>query len=207
LSLDRCLFLARIAHESERPELERRVLRLARFHGGRASWRWAGELAAGGSVRPDGAIEDLDAPLVFGEPLPADLGRSDRLIDASKAKLRAIDGATAALALDGDRACIVAGAGGPGMLYHAMSGPIEAWSTHAVAAGWLASGEVAVDPSALPVQIAADFVGGARTLLRDVRALPRRCGSPRARTGRRDPTSGRSPSAGRPWTSRTRTAT
>ncbi|HEX8066680.1 MAG TPA: hypothetical protein VF520_09165 [Thermoleophilaceae bacterium] len=172
MSLDRCLFLARTAREDGRAELERRIERLAAFHGGTASWRFVGRLAAAGAVRPDGAEETLDAPLAFGEPLPPALAGVEALLDASAGELRALEGTVAALAVGGERACIAAGACAPGTLYAATSGPIDAWSTHAVAASWLALGRARVDSAALPEQLAAEFVGGERCLVEGVRALP-----------------------------------
>ena len=80
MSLDRCLFLARVARDDDRERVAERIERLARWHGGRASWTWAGEHVAAGVVRYDDRAEDLSAPLEFGEPLPPAL--RDALIDA-----------------------------------------------------------------------------------------------------------------------------
>jgi hypothetical protein len=171
LSLDRCLFLARIAREDGTGELRARIERLARWHGGTASWTRVGRLCAAGVVRYDGREEPLAGAVAFGEPLPAALD-ARRLLDAAPDELRAIDGATAALAVDGDRACLASGAGGPGMLYRASSGAVDAWSTHAVAAAWLAQGRARVDPGAMPEQLAAEFVGGERSLIEGARPLP-----------------------------------
>jgi hypothetical protein len=168
LSLDRCLFLARVSREDDREELARRVERLARWHGGKATWTWAGPNVAAGVVRYDERDEDLGAPLVFGEPLPGGIGS---LLDAEPESLRALDGAGAALEIEPARAGIVAYAGGPGTLYSASCGPIDAWSTHAVAAAWLALGQARVDPAAIPEQLAAEFVGGERCLIERVRPL------------------------------------
>lgn len=187
MSLDRCLFVARSAREDGREELAARVERLARWHGGRASWAAVGELCVAGVVRYDDREERLDTPVVFGEPLPSRLGggraaergtasgatavAAASLLDASPADLRAVDGATAALAVAPDRACLVSGAGAPGMLYAASSGPVDAWSTHAVAAAWLAHGRARVDSAAIPEQLAAEFVGGERSLIEGARPL------------------------------------
>lgn len=171
MSLDRCLFLARTARDDGREVLRERIERLARWHGGRASWKWAGELCAAGVVRYDDREEALERPAVFGEPLPAALGDAPALLGADAGELRAVDGASAALAIASDRACLVAGAGGPGMLYASSCGPIDAWSTHAVAAAWLAHGRARVDPAALPEQLAAEFVGGDRSLIENARPL------------------------------------
>ena len=170
MSLDRCLFVARIAREHDRDLVADRIERLARWHGGRASWTWAGSLVAAGVVRYDDRAEDLGAALEFGEPLPADL--RDTLIDAPPARLRPLDGAGAALAVAPGRAAIVAYAGGPGTLFDASCGPVDAWSTHAVAAAWIAHGTARVDPDAVPEQLAAEFVGDDRSLIEGARALP-----------------------------------
>jgi hypothetical protein len=172
LSLDRCLFLARIARADERERVAERIERLARWHGGSASWTWVGEHVAAGVVRYDDRPEELTEPLVFGEPLPAELAGGDALLDAEPLTLRALDGAGAALATGAGRAAIVGYAGGPGTLFAASCGPIDAWSTHAVAAAWLAHGEATVDPDAVPEQLAAEFVGGDRSLIARARALP-----------------------------------
>lgn len=168
MSLDRCLFLARADRAGDREVLAGRIERLARWHGGAASWARVGEHGVAGAVRYDDVREPLGEPLVFGEPLPAGVS----LLDADARELRAIDGATAALAIAADRACLVGGAGGPGMLFAASSGGIEAWSTHAVAAAWVAHGRARVDPAAIPEQLAAEFVGGERSLIEGARPLP-----------------------------------
>jgi hypothetical protein len=169
LSLDRCLFLARVARGDDRDLVAQRVEALARWHGGATTWRFAGDHVAAGVVRYDQRGESLDDPLVFGEPLPAELRA---LADAGPAELRALEGAGAALAIEDDRATLVAYAGGPGTLFAASCGAVDAWSTHAVAAAWLAHGEARVDAAVLPEQLAAEFVGGERSLIAGARALP-----------------------------------
>ncbi|MEA2472444.1 MAG: Asparagine synthase [Thermoleophilaceae bacterium] len=166
MSLDRCLFLARAGDAGEREPLARRIDALARWHGGAASWRRVGERVAAGVVRYDDRAESLDGPLAFGEE-PA----LAHPIDATPLELRALDGATAVLELGADRACLAGGAGGPGTLFAASSGGIDAWSTHAVAAAYLATGRARVDPAAIPEQLAAEFVGGERSLIEGARPL------------------------------------
>ena len=166
MSLDRCLFLARAHRADDREKLARRIERLARWHGGVASWTRVGEHAAAGAVRYDELTETLDEPLAFGEPVTV----TDPL-DADPHALRAIEGASAVLQVEGARACLVGGAGGPGMVFAAASERFEAWSTHAVAAAWLADGRARVDPAALPEQLAAEFVGGERSLIAGARPL------------------------------------
>lgn len=166
MSLDRCLFLARAHRADDREELARRIERLARWHGGTASWARVGEHGAAGAVRYDEQTETLDGPLAFGEAV----GVADPL-DADPAELRAIDGASAVLEVKGGRACLAGGAGGPGMVFAAASAGFEAWSTHAVAAAWLANGRARVDRAALPEQLAAEFVGRERSLIEGARPL------------------------------------
>ena len=164
MSLDRCLFLARVARDGG--VLGERIERLARWHGGRASWTRVGSNVAAGVVRYDSREEDLSgAPLAFGEPAGA-----SPFADA--AALRALDGAGAVLAVEPERAAIAAYAGGPGTLFAASCGPVDAWSTHAVAAAFLAHGRAEVDPEVIPEQLAAEFVGGERSLVAGARALP-----------------------------------
>ena len=163
--------MAHVARADDLAGVAERIEALARWHGGTASWRRAGANVAAGVVRYDARAEPLDEPLAFGEPLPAGLSGA-RLADADPAALRALDGAGAALAIEDTRAAIVSYAGGPGTLFSASCGPIDAWSTHAVAAAWLAHGTARVDPAALPEQLAAEFVGGERSLIAGARALP-----------------------------------
>ncbi|HEX8649113.1 MAG TPA: hypothetical protein VF715_19630 [Thermoleophilaceae bacterium] len=176
MSLDRCLFMARTPRAAGREELRERIERLARWHGGRASWAWVGECGVAGVVRYDGREESLAEPLVFGEePSLAEPPASGEARASAAALLDGtprLEGATAVLAVEPSRAGIVAGASGPGTLFEASSGAADAWSTHAVAAAWLAHGRARVDTKAIPEQLAAEFVGGARTLVEGARALP-----------------------------------
>lgn len=166
MSLDRCLLLARARRASDREELGARVERLARWHGGTASWTPVGAHCVAGVVRYDDRAESLERPLVFGETPPL-----ARFLDAPAHELRAIDGASAALEVEPERACLVAGAGCPGMLFASASETAEAWSTHAVGAAWLAHGRVTVDADTIPEQLAAEFVGGDRSLVAGARPL------------------------------------
>jgi hypothetical protein len=152
LSLDRCPFLARAPRAGERERLRERIERLARWHGGRASWTWVGECGAAGVVRYDDREEDLGEPIVFGEA--------------------AADGSGATLTVESGRASLASGGGWPGVLFASSSGGFDAWSTHAVAAAWLAGGRARVDAGAIPEQLAAEFVGGARSLVEGARPLP-----------------------------------
>ena len=158
--LDRVLIAARGDGETVR----RRVDALAGWYGVQAEVR----AIAGGAV----TAAALGAPLhaaAFGEAPPATLD----LLNADDRALRRYEGGGAALAATADRARLVAGAGAPAVLYGARSadGQVAAWATHAVAAAYVATGSAAVDPAAVPEQLAAEFVGGERSLVAGVRAL------------------------------------
>ena len=151
-----------IAARGDGDAVRRRVDQLAHWYGLRAEVR----AVAGGTV----TVASLGGPLhaaAFGEAPPATLD----VLGADERALRRYEGGGAALAATADRARIVAGAGAPASLYAAASGGVSAWATHAVAAAYTASGSAAVDASALPEQLAAGFVGGARSLVAGVRAL------------------------------------
>jgi hypothetical protein len=111
------------------------------------------------------------AYLLWGGPSPAWLS-PDELLTAGDHQLRSLDRTVAAFAADGVRARLVTGCAGAATLFSAGSAAVDAWSTHAVAAGFLAHGKVSVDPGALPELFAAEFVGAGRTHLRGVEAVP-----------------------------------
>jgi hypothetical protein len=112
-----------------------------------------------------------DAWLVWGGPTPAWL-TPDQLLTADDRRLRSLDRTVAAFAADRVRARLVSGCAGAATLFRASSPAVDAWSTHAVAAGFLAHGSVSIDPDALPELFAAEFVGAGRTHLRGVEAVP-----------------------------------
>lgn len=121
---------------------------------------------AGGAV----TAAALGTPLrgaAFGERPPATLD----LLSAGEPELRRYEGGGAALAATADRARLAAGAGAPAVLYAGEGPEVAAWSTHAVAAAYVATGAASVDPAALPEQLAAEFVGEGRSLVAGVRAL------------------------------------
>lgn len=108
----------------------------------------------------------------WGEALPDELATADAVLDALPDELRAIQGMTTAFAFGRDRARIVSAPSGPATLYEAEGDGIWCCSTHAVAAAWVAFGDAGIDPDSVPEMIAFDFVGGERTLIAGVRALP-----------------------------------
>jgi hypothetical protein len=176
VSLDCCFFAVQVNGPDARAEVERRVAALERFYAPlapQAALRFADEAGTlVGAFRFEGPAPDLDRPAVFGEPLPAALDSSESLAAAPDDELRSVEGALAALAT-GPRgeAVLVTAASAPTALYTAGDRDLTAWSSHAVAAGWLGLGRVEVDPSVLPEFLAAEFVGGDRTLIRGVRAV------------------------------------
>lgn len=119
-----------------------------------------------------GGARDLSAPICWGGSLPEDLQGTGALLRASDADLRRLDEGVAVLAAGPERACLVTGPGPPTALYGARSEEVDAWSTHAVAAAWLAFGEVRVDWSGAPVQVATGYVGGEETFVAGARAIP-----------------------------------
>lgn len=85
--------------------------------------------------------------------------------------MRSIDGIGALIAYDPERVRIVSSTAGVTSLYQCRAKGIEVWSTHAVAAAWMAMGTAQVEPRHLPELIAAHFVGDERSLIRGVRAV------------------------------------
>jgi hypothetical protein len=176
VALDRCVFAVRLSDPTVHERLSRRAAALARFYGPLGargvSLRDAGETLVVGSIRLDGGRDTPDATPAFGEPLPPSLRSPGTLLAADAGRLRELAGSVVAVDAHGDQACVVAGAGAPSTIYTASSAAAEAWSSHGVAAAWLARGQVRVDPAAIPELLALEFVGGERTLVDGVRALP-----------------------------------
>jgi hypothetical protein len=107
----------------------------------------------------------------WGEPLPAGLRRAEELITASDDDLRDYEGAGACFGASDERVRIINGAGGPTSLYTCSGKGVTVWSTHAVAAAWLAREQVDLDFERLPELLAFDFVGGSGTIVRGVSAV------------------------------------
>jgi len=177
LSLASVLFVVQVPPAGDAAVLEHRLEALKTFYSP------LGVARAERKVIPDlgltvGAIR-FDAPgrpeprnlWVWGEAPPARLATAEDLLDADDDLLRSIEGMTAAVAVADRRARIVTAADGPVTLYEAGSTAIRAWSTHAVAAAWLARGRVEVSADVLPELMAFDFVGGERTLITSVSAV------------------------------------
>ncbi|MGZ4202496.1 MAG: hypothetical protein ACXVRH_10605 [Thermoleophilaceae bacterium] len=168
------VFASWVADAALVPELERRLRVLARFYAplGFTPSALRRDDRLGVVIGALSATQTEANPLVWGEPLSPQLAGAVRLIAAGPAEQRHLHGTTSAFALGQAAARVVNAPVGPTVLYHATSGDIAVWSTHAVAAGWLATGEAAIDESAIVELMAFDFVGGERTLLHGVRPVP-----------------------------------
>jgi hypothetical protein len=176
MTLDRCLFAVQVRDGGAEEAVGLRLERLVEFyrplgatgHKRRSHPRLGlsvGSIGLGGTPAP-GEV------LLFGGRLAPGLESAAALRRADDSTLRSIPGAVAAVAADDDGASLVTGPVAPTMLYEASSPEATAWSTHAVAAAFLASGAAAVDPGALPIFIAAEYTGGPSSLVAGVRALP-----------------------------------
>ncbi|HEY2160546.1 MAG TPA: hypothetical protein VGH24_04505 [Solirubrobacteraceae bacterium] len=177
MALDRCVFAARVLDTAHRLELETRVERLVEFYRAlgdpRLSTRWLDRLDAVVGVIDFGARpHELDRPLTWGGSLPPELAGAEALLSAPGAQLRALDRVIGAIAASDDELCVIEGAGTGFPVFHeARSSFAETWSRHAVAAGWLAYGSVTIDPDAVVELVGYNFVGGNRSMVRDVTVL------------------------------------
>ena len=171
MAVDGCLFVAISTESAVRSGLDR----LRRFYQPLGLTkldlvRPSADVAVGYVRRP--GSEQLDAvsgTLAWGEPLPAGLSP---LSDATDRELRGIEGMTAAAGWADDTVRVVGSSAGPTTLYEARTDAVHAFSTHAVAAALIAGLDAEVDETAIGEFIAMDFVGGDRTLVASVRAVP-----------------------------------
>ena len=109
---------------------------------------------------------------IWGGPLPRELRSPQAVKQASDRDLRRFRGFGVAVAAGPDHVRLVTSPIGPTALYSSASGDATVWSTHAVAAGWIARGAVSLDATALPEFVVCEFVGAERTHLEGVRAVP-----------------------------------
>jgi hypothetical protein len=134
--------------------------------------QWYGEPAYVETIAGDAVtVASIGGQLhgaAFGEQPPATID----LLRAGPDELRRYAGGGAALARSSDRVTLVGGAGVPATLFEGVSSKVEAFATHAVAAGFVAYGAAVVDPTRLPELAAYGALGGDRTLVAAVRALP-----------------------------------
>jgi hypothetical protein len=162
-----CIFAALLTDSAAAPAVERRAQRLRGFYALEDL-----TLVRANPHAVVGRLGSRSAPdqgmFVWGEPLPAGLSP----IDAPDDELRRVPGVYAAFAWGQERLRIIGSAGGPATLYAATGDGVRAISTHAVAAAVIAGLEPRVDESAVAEFIALDYVGGERTLVAGVEALP-----------------------------------
>lgn len=169
MPLDRCLFAVQFESGTGRESLERRVAELGRIYGP------VGEVDVAtrsvdsarvllGVLRVGGPAE-LTPVASWGAPLPESFRAAGRLAGCSAAELRSLPGSLAAMAATDSSVLLVTGPAGVQSLFHTRGHGARAWSTHAVAASWLATGAIAVDPQAVAELVCWEFAGGDRTLL------------------------------------------
>lgn len=169
--LNLCTFAVRLKRGADRALIEGRAAALERFYAplrpARVSLRWHERIRLlAGVVRFDGHEWDGSDAFWFGR----DYAGLD-VCSASAAELRAVAGPSSAIAVAGERAALLC-APGPVALFAAESGGAQAWSSHAVAAAWLAAGEVRLEAASAAMLVGAEMVGGERSLVAGVRAVP-----------------------------------
>lgn len=176
MSLNECVFAAQITDARELSVIEARLQALAGFYEPlgipTTTLRYAPELRlAYGAIALDRDAALGDDLLEWGGSLPAELPRAEDVLGASDRDLRRLDAVLAVVAVGAERAEIVTGTTGLTALYTARCDEVQVWATHAVAAGMLARGELAVDARGLPELLGLAAVADARTLLEGVTAL------------------------------------
>lgn len=176
MSLDRCLFAVQLASTAQRATVESRVDQLRRIYG------LAGEVdVATAFVDPArvllgvlrvGGPATLPAVASWGAELPPRFREPRQLVGCPPGELRALPGSFAAMAAADGRVVLATGSGGVQALFTAGGGPLSAWSSHALAASWLATGGAALDPEAVAELVCWEYVGGSRTLMHGTYAVP-----------------------------------
>jgi hypothetical protein len=180
--MDPCLFAVRLETPVLATLVHDRIAALVRFYGGAAEAVASTQAVAGGHVvvgaiplfERSGDDRDTGAGLTrtWGERSPLSSRTADQIVTASDAELRGLQSVGVTFAAANERVRIVHGGGGPTALYRSAVPALRAWSTHALAAAWLASGEVQLDFERLPELLAFDFVGASGTLIRGASAVP-----------------------------------
>lgn len=173
MSTASCAFAVRSRRPAADGALAARIAALERFYApvglGPAVWEEAAPGVMVGTV--GGALDG--SVLAWGAPFGTHrLGAADLLAAPDERLRREMIGFGLAIAWNGGTARVLSAPSGPVGGYHAVSGDTEAWATHAVAAAWLASGEVHVDPDAVCELLAYDFCGHDRSLVAGARPLP-----------------------------------
>jgi hypothetical protein len=177
MALDRCVFAARVLDNAHRSVLETRIRRLADFYGvlgdPRVTTRWLDRLGAiVGVIDFGNRAHDLDRPLTWGGTLPGGLATSAALLSARGDQLRRLDGVIGAIAAGEEEMCVIEGAGTGFPVFHEASSTFaETWSSHAVAAAWLAHGSVELASDTVVELIGYNYVGSDRTMIRGVKVV------------------------------------
>ena len=177
--LDCCIVVVHAAIALDIDELRRRYAGLMRFYAPLGAdpdegseLRHESDLRlAYGQIRLAGGRSEEPSVLTWGERLPRSISSPARLIQAPDTELRHLDGSVAAFAVDQDRGRLVTGGGAPTALYVARGEQCTAWSSHAVAAAWIANGRVELDAEMIPELLSLEFVSGDRSLIAGARAV------------------------------------
>jgi hypothetical protein len=109
--------------------------------------------------------------LVWGERLPFDITET-QLLACDGRQLRALVGMSAAVAWRDGSVAVVNSPSGPATVYEASASGNTVVSTHATLSALLAGIPLSIDRDGILQFVAMDFVGGDRTLLVGVRAVP-----------------------------------
>lgn len=175
MSLHRCIFGVHFDADASIETLEQRVQTLAAWYASNGE-RPAIEVqlpAPGtlvGQIDLDGIAHD-GGPFVWGGPTPQNLSAHEEIVNATDSDLRTLGSTVAVIATSLGRVRIATGVGGVAGIYCAERDGIVAWSSHAVAAGWLSTAAAAIDWSCVPELLALGFVSGDRTLITGVSAV------------------------------------
>lgn len=176
MSLHRCVFAVQFDARTSPEIVERRVRTLAAWYAcdGRCPAIVTQLPSAGmlvGSIDLEGGNHD-GRPFVWGGPMPLNLSSNNQIVDATDLELRTLGSTVAVIATARRKIRIATGVGGVAGMYWASRDGVVAWSSHAVAASWLAAEHAAVEWSSVPELLAMGFVGDDRTLLTNVRTVP-----------------------------------
>lgn len=119
----------------------------------------------------------LDGSTPAPSPAPISWGRGSsfatvrRLLEAGDGELARLPTPNCTVGVADDRVRIATSGGMAQVLYEADGADARVWSTHALAAGHVAHGRLAIDHTSVAELMGCNFVGGEATLLVGVRAL------------------------------------
>ncbi|HEX8204749.1 MAG TPA: asparagine synthase-related protein [Solirubrobacteraceae bacterium] len=169
MSFARCLFAVHVPGGDAAAEVDRRAQRLLAFYapvGGVRLHLYRGPSLVYGAVDLAADLPGADEELVvWGDRLPI------APLEAGDDALRALDPVVAALAVAPGRARLVVGTATITTLYEAAGAEARAWSSHAVAAAFLADGRAKLDAEAIPELLATGAIGADRSLVAGVRPV------------------------------------